>query len=61
MLKPKRTTKFKKYESALKKIAGMGGGLSLANIDFANIGRDAVREAKDALAKRCPKCGKEES
>ena len=55
-----RTKKHKKvdpYVLALRQIALMGTGIKEEARDYANIGKVAIRIAREVLAGKCDKCG----
>lgn len=48
----------KKYDAALRKIANKGTGIHPSVIDWENIGKWSVAEAKEVLRVKCKACGK---
>lgn len=60
MKKKPRTKKktIEDYRLALLRIASFGQGIKPDIIDWQNIGKMAVGEAKEALREKCLECGK---
>jgi len=56
MIKPGKTKRERELLQALFKIACMGKGLKEEMRDWSAIGRNAVFEAREALAGKCKTC-----
>lgn len=57
-VKSKKLTKEQEYKKALEAIASFGSNIPDDKRDYANIGKNAIYQAKQALAEKCKECGK---